>query len=169
LGFLGPLGINLPGLIAQMVNFLLLLGLLYLAAYRPILRMLDQRSARIKDSLERAEEIERHTARAEAEVKAQIEAARKEGQGIVAQAQKLGDQLKEEARLEARREAQALVERARGEIARERDEALGELRRQFADLAILAAEKVINESLDKAKHQRLIEEVLEEAGQLRGS
>ena len=169
MGFLEPLGINLPGLIAQTVNFLLLLGILYLAAYKPILRMLDQRSARIKDSLERAEEIERQAARAEAEVRAQIEAARKEGQSIVAQAQKLGGQLITEARLETRREAQALVERARAEIARERDEALEELRRQFADLAILAAEKVINESLDKTKHQRLIEEVLEEAGQLRRS
>ena len=48
------------------------------------------------------------------------------------------------------------------EIERERDHSINQLRQEFVDLAILAAEKVINESLDKTAHQRLIEEVLEE-------
>jgi F-type H+-transporting ATPase subunit b len=53
--------------------------------------------------------------------------------------------------------------RARNEIQLERDEAIAQIRRQFADLTITAAEKVINQSLDKKAHERLIEEVLAES------
>ena len=75
---------------------------------------------------------------------------------------KIGERLKEEARAEARQQAESLIAKARLEIERERQEGFDQLRQEFVDLAILAAEKVINQSLDKKAHQRLIEEVLEE-------
>ncbi len=156
------LGINLGSLVAFIINFLLLLVLLIFVAYKPIVRMLDQRSAKIKESMDEAERIKQESARAEETVKAQIEAGRKEGQAIVAQASQMAERVKEEARAEARREAEALIAKARVEIERERQEGFDQLRREFVDLAILAAEKVINQSLDKKAHQRLIEGVLEE-------
>jgi len=156
------LGINLGSLVAFIINFLLLLVLLTFVAYKPIVRMLDQRSAKIKESMDEAERIKQESARAEETVKAQIEAGRKEGQAIVAQASQMAERVKEEARAEARREAEALIAKARVEIERERQEGFDQLRREFVDLAILAAEKVINQSLDKKAHQRLIEGVLEE-------
>ena len=61
---MGALGINLPGLIAQIINFLLLMGILYMVLYKPVLRMLDQRSQRIKDSLEKAEQLQQESAQA---------------------------------------------------------------------------------------------------------
>jgi len=81
----------------------------------------------------------------------------------LAQAAQMGERLKEEARGEARQEAEVIIARARTEIGRERDEAIEEVRRQFVDLAITAAEKVVNETLDRERHRRLIEEVLEQA------
>jgi len=57
-------------------------------------------------------------------------------------------------------QAEALIERARGEIQLERDTAIAELRKEFADLTISAAEKVIGQSLDRTAHQRLIDEAL---------
>jgi len=51
------LGINLPTLLAQIINFAILLGLLYLVAYKPIMRMLDERSRRVKESIEQTELI----------------------------------------------------------------------------------------------------------------
>ena len=157
------LGINLGSLVAFIINFIILLVLLRLVAYRPIIRMLDQRSARIKESMEQAEHIKQESARAEEMVKAQIEAGRKEGQAIIAQASQIAERVKEEARAEARGEAETLIAKARMEIEREREESINQLRKEFVDLAILAAEKVINESLDRKAHQRLIEEVLEES------
>lgn len=161
------LGINLPGLLAQLVNFTLLFLVLRVTLYKPIMGMLDQRAQRIRQSMEQAEQIQREMERMEGEVERRLDEARREGQNLVAQAMQVGERMREEARAEARREAEAIVVRARAEIHIERDEAIAQLREQFADLTILAASKVINQSLDKAAHQRLIEEVLAESTGLR--
>ena len=157
------LGVNLPGLIAQIVNFSLLLLILYMVLYKPIIRMLDQRSQRIQESLEQADRLREETSAGEAQVKEQIDEARQEGRNIVAQATQVADRVREEAREQARTEADNIVARARTELQRERDEAIEELRRQFADLTVTAAERVINTSLDRDQHRRLIEEVLDQS------
>jgi len=165
---MGDLGISWQGLLGQLITFALLLVLLYFIAYNPIRRMLDERSNRIKEGMDQAEQIKEQMARTEELVKEQLEVARKEGQDILAQAGQMGERLKEEARDEARHEAEMIIARARTEIARESDEAIEELKRQFVDLAITAAEKVISETLDREKHRRLIDEVLEEGAKGRG-
>ena len=161
------LGINLPVLVAQIVNFLILFGILYLVAYKPIMRMLDERSRRIKESMEQAESIKEQSARAEEEVKKQLGEASREGQERIARAVRAGEDVKQKAQAEARQEADALIVRARSEIQRERDEAIGEVRREFADLTILAAGKVIDRSLDKEEHRQLIDKVLEESSTMK--
>ncbi|MCH7552422.1 MAG: F0F1 ATP synthase subunit B [Chloroflexi bacterium] len=160
------LGINLPGLIAQIINFTLLLGILYLVLYKPILRMLDQRSQRIQESLDTADRVQQESVQADEEVKKQINAAREEGRNIVGQATQVAERVREDARTQARTEAEAILQRAQAEIQRERDQAIEELRLQFAELTIAAAERVINASLDSNDHRRLIEEVLQESGNL---
>ena len=162
------LGINLPGLIAQIVNFSILLFLLSKFAYAPIMRMLDERAGRIRESMETAEAIRQQAARAEQEVQAQLDAARRDGQNLIAQAERLGEQLREEAREAARQEAQTIVDRAHAQLQVEREAALAELRREFVNIAIMAAERVIKENLDREKHQKLIRDVLEESPALRG-
>jgi F-type H+-transporting ATPase subunit b len=156
------LGISLPYLAAFMINFLLLLTLLTFVLYKPITKTLDERAAKIKESLEKAEQIKQESVRAEESVRAQIEAGRKEGQAIIAQATQNGERVKEEAKAEARKEAEAVILKAQAQIESDREEAFNKLRREFADLAVLAAEKVIEQSLDKKAHEKLIEKVLEE-------
>jgi F-type H+-transporting ATPase subunit b len=156
------LGINLPVLLTQVVTFIILLLILRFVAYKPLMRMLDERSHRIKESMEQAEAIKEQSARAEEEVKKQLEVASKEGQERIARAVKAGEEVKQKAQSEARQEAETLLDRARAEIQRERDEAIGEVRREFADLTIMAAGKVIDRSLNKEEHRELIEKVLEE-------
>ena len=161
------LGIDLPTFVGQLVSFLILLGLLVYFGYKPIRKMLDERSNRIREGMEQAEAIKKEYEHAQVEVQEQINRARQDGQGIVAQAEKLGDRLREEAREEARREAQAITDRVKVELERERDKLIDELRGEFVDIALLAAEKVINETLDKEKHRRLIEEALKESSTFR--
>jgi len=157
------LGLNIPVLIAQLVNFFLLLVVLRLFLYRPILDMLDRRSQRIREGLQAAEQSKEQAAQTEQEVAAQLAEARSQGQALLAQAQESANRVQEDARAQARREAEVLLERARSEIQLERDQAIAELRAQFADLTVSAAEKVINQSLDRQAHRRLIEEVLAES------
>ena len=156
------IGINVPLLIAFVINFVILFGLLSLVLYKPVLKVLDERQAKIKESMEQAEQIKEQTARSEEQIKAHLETARKEGQGIIAQATEIGERLKEEARESARKETESLLDKAQAEIQQERDKTVDELRKEFANIAILAAEKVINETLDKDKHRKLIDEVLKE-------
>ena len=161
------LGINLPTLLAQIINFAILLGLLYLVAYKPIMRMLDERSRRVKESMEQTELIKQQAERAEEEVKKQIEAAGKEGMEIIARAMHTGEEMRQKAQQEAKQDAETLIARAQVAIQRERDGAIDELRKEFADLTIMAAEKVIEKSLDKQTHRQLIDKVLEESTTLK--
>jgi F-type H+-transporting ATPase subunit b len=157
---LKALGINLPSLLAQLINFTILLVVLYVLAYRPVMRMLDERRRRIQEGLEASEEAKRRLAQAEQEAQAQMERARQEAQAIIAQAQQAARHLQEEARQQARQEAEQILARAREEIALERDAAIAQLRQEFADLTIRAAERVIRQALDREAHRRLIQEAL---------
>lgn len=157
------IGINLQLLVAFLINFLILFGLLTAVLYKPVLKMLDERQAKIKESLDQAEKIKEQTARSEEQVKAAIEAARKEGQSIIAQASGIAEKIKEEAKDGARKEAEAIITKAKDDIKLERDKSIAELRKEFANLTVLAAEKVIKETLDTQKHKKLINEVLEQS------
>ena len=157
------LGLNLPVLIAQLVNFFLLLVLLRIFLYKPVLEMLDRRAQRIREGVEAAEQSKEQASEAEAEVARQIDEARQQSQALVAQAQEAASRIQEESRNQARQEAETLLERARNEIQLERDQAIAELRGEFADITVSAAEKVISQSLDRQAHQRLIDEALAES------
>ena len=162
------LGISLPTLLAQIVNFLILLAIVYFFGYKRFLKKtLDDRAQKIRESLEQAEKVKAEAAKAEEDFKKKLESAGKEGQEVIARAMRTGEETRQRAQQEAKQEAQALVEKARVEIQRERDEAINELRQEFADLTIVAAEKVIEKSLDKETHQQLIDKVLEESNTLK--
>lgn len=164
---MAQLGFHWPSLVVYLVNFTILLGILYAVGYKPILRMLDQRSQRIRESLEQAERIQKESAERQAAMQLQLQEARQQGQALIEQARQAAEQYREEEREKARQQANAFVERARADIQRERDNAIEEVRSQFADLAITAAERVIRRSLDRDAHKELIDQVLEESGQFR--
>ncbi len=157
------LGINLPQLIAQVANFAVLLVILRLTLYKPILRMLDERKQKIAEGLNAAELARAEAQQAQANIQAQLDTARHEGQELVASAQTIATRIQAEAREQANRDRDAALERARSEIQLERDRAIAELRGEFADITVSAAEKVINQSLDRQAHQRIIDETLAES------
>ena len=160
------LGLNFPSLIIFLVNFLILLGILYLFAYKPILRTMDQRSDRIRESLEAADRAREEAGRSQEDTQRQLNEARIEGQQLIEQAREMAERYRTDEREKARQEAEAFVSRAREDIQRERDAAIQEVRSHFAGLAIAAAERVIERSLDRDAHGELIASVLEEGDSL---
>ena len=160
MGGFSSLGISLPLLLAFVINFIILLALLGKFLYKPVLKMLDERTQKVKESMEWAESIKRDYEQARVEVQKQIEKGRQEGQAILAQAVQKGEALKEEARKEASAQAKAIVEKARLQLEAERDKMVEDLRKEFVSLLILASEKVIRQTLDKEKQSGLIEETL---------
>ncbi len=160
---MGELGINVSFLLAQLVNFIILLILLRLVAYKPIMKMIDQRSDRIKESMDEVEMVNKRAEEADSDAAKRIEEASHEGQKIIKQAMEAGEAAKTKAKQEAREEAQALIEKAKVEIQRERNEAVEELRKEVSDLAIMAAGKVISRTMDKEAHRKVIDDILREA------
>jgi len=154
------LGINLPQLIAQILNFIVLLVILRLVLYKPILGMLEERKQKIAEGLNAADIARAEAASAQANIQEQLSTARQQGQEIVANAQNIATRIQEESREQSARDREQALQRAQAEIGIERDRAIAQLRGEFADLTVGAAEKVINQSLDRQSHQRIIDEVL---------
>jgi len=163
MGGFASFGINLPLLVVFVINFIVLFFLLRIFLYKPVLKILDERSRRTKEAMELAEATKQEYAEAKSEVQKQIEKGRQEAQAIIAQAMQVGERLKEESRQEATKQAQTIVDRTRAELEAERDKIVEDLRKEFVDISISAAEKVIKETLDKEKHRKLIEETLQES------
>ena len=163
---LETLGIHFPSLLIYLINFLLVLGILYAFAYKPILRLMDQRADRIRESLEASERAREEAASSQEAIQAEIVEARREGQRLMDQARETVERYRGEEMDRARQEAEAFVERAKADIQRERDTAIEEVRINFGDLAITAAERVIRSSLDRQAHEELISQVLEEGESL---
>ena len=163
---LETLGIHFPSLLIYLINFLLVLGILYAFAYKPILRLMDQRADRIRESLEASELAREEAASSQEAIQAEIVEARREGQRLMDQARETVERYRGEEMDRARQESEAFVERAKADIQRERDTAIEEVRINFGDLAITAAERVIRSSLDRQAHEELITQVLEEGESL---
>ncbi|MBX5491958.1 MAG: F0F1 ATP synthase subunit B [Chloroflexi bacterium] len=157
------LGLNPWGFFVHVVNFILLLILLRVFLYPPILRMLDERQARIRESMERAEALRVESERAQQEVQRTLAEARSEGQRIIAQATEIADRLQRERQAAAEAEYQRILQRAQEDARREREQAFAELRDQIADLAVMAASRIIHRQLDPATQRQLVNEFLVEA------
>jgi F-type H+-transporting ATPase subunit b len=169
MGGFASLGVNLPLLVVFIINFIVLFILLRLFLYNPVLKMLDERAKRTKEGMELAEATKKEYEQAKGEVQKQIENGRQEAQAIIAQALQTGERLKEESRAEATKQAQVIIDRTRTELESERDKIVDGLRKEFVDIAISAAEKVLKETLDKEKHRKLIEETLQQSTVLKKS
>jgi F-type H+-transporting ATPase subunit b len=160
---IADLGINAPVLVAQLVNFTILLVVLRAVAWGPLTKMLDERRERIAESLSAADQAKASVAESERKVQEQVEAARRDAQGLIVQSQEIASRIQADARAQAQADAESTMVRARAEIQLERDTAIADLRREFADMTISAAEKVIKSSLDRTAHRKLIDDALAES------
>ena len=157
-GPLGALGINVPFLISQIVNFLILFAALYFLLWKRVLRMFEERKQRIAQGLADAEQARKDGERADAEYQQRIERAEQEREAILARAAEEGEQVREEILAQARAEAERIVATSRAGAERDRQEMLAELRGQVASLAIAVSNKIIGEALDEHRQRRLIDE-----------
>ncbi|RCK76260.1 MAG: ATP synthase F0 sector subunit b [Anaerolineae bacterium] len=152
------LGINLGFFLFQVFNFTILALLMYALAYKPIVRMLENRKNKIAQGLEDARIAAEARANAEKEAKAIIAEAQNNAAQKVREATERADVAAKEILAQAEAQANKIREEARIEAAQERDRILLELRGQIASLAIAAAQKLIGEALDEKRQHALLEE-----------
>ncbi|HVC39289.1 MAG TPA: F0F1 ATP synthase subunit B [Candidatus Dormibacteraeota bacterium] len=156
-----PLSLNLTFPV-EIVVFLTLLYLLSRYVFPPISGALKARQQQIAQALSEAEEARREVEGARQKERSDLAEARHQAQEILDRAQKLGEELREELRQKGREEQEAMLSRARAELAQEREQAVSQLRRQVADLVLLATTKILQEELDQKRQRRLIDEALAE-------
>lgn len=151
---------KLMTMIAQVFNFLILVFILAKFAYKPLMKILDERSAKIKSDLDSAEAENQAAQKLREEYLAKLNEARTEAQGIVDKAFKAAELSKQEIINEARSESERLVKAARDEIARERDKALNDLRAEVVTLSLAAASKIISKNMDEASNAKMVEDFI---------
>ncbi len=151
--------------IFAIINFCILVVGLKVFLYKPVCNMLDSRKEEVANNLNSAEEAKLEAQKLRDEYAAQIQNARNEAQDIINQAAKIGEQTKADIVNEAREEAARLTAKAQDEIAREKTEALNEIRNEIADLAVLAASKVVGKTIDVADHQNMVNNFVKEVGE----
>ncbi len=148
--------------IGQIVVFLTMLGLLWKVLYAPLNNAMEARTAKIEAGLAAADAAKDEKAKAEAEINNLLKDARVRAQEIVAAADRRAAEVQEESVNKARTDAQQIVDSAREEVEAEVARARQALRGEVADIALLAAERVIESELDAKRHADLVDRVISE-------
>lgn len=155
------LGITWPLLLSQIFNFALLVVILRLTLYEPVLKMLEQRKARIADSMREAERVAVAAQEAEADKAKVLDAARREGQEIRSQAARDAEKIAQDIRSRAEQEATDIRMKAQEEAQKQVAIAMTEANKQIAELAILATEQLLGRELaQKDEQARFVTEFL---------
>lgn len=166
---IGQLGISGFNLLFQGIAFLILMYLLYRFAYKRLLATIDKRRELASEIVEANQKAKEDLSQTEERTRATLDEARRQAQEILAQAKAIQDRTVNESAEKARQTADQIIEQARQQINLERDQAIGQLRREFADLAVLAATRVVRQELQSSPELRnkLISETLSEASNAR--
>ncbi|MFN2188176.1 MAG: F0F1 ATP synthase subunit B [Candidatus Promineifilaceae bacterium] len=152
------LGINLGYLIMQIFLLVVLVVLMKQYAYGPIIRMLDERQARIAKGLEDARQAAIARDNADAEAKTVLDEARAEAAQIRSDATVQAEETSEGIVERAHEHAKEIISAAQNDAVEERNRILAELRSQVASIAIAAANKLVGESLDEKRQRSIIED-----------
>lgn len=156
------LGIDWRLLIAQIINFTVLLFVLYRFLYRPILSVLEKRRERIEKSLEEAARVDAESKRLESLKIQKVEEAKREAAKVMEETSVQAEQAKQATLERTKLESEKIVTRAREQIASERESIFKEVQAEAADLVIEATEKVLREKLDKEKDRHFIEDTMKQ-------
>jgi len=153
-------------LLLQMVNFIVLIAILYRFLYRPLTDFLAKRQEGIKHSLEEASATREAAQRALDEYNAKLQSSEKEAQAIREAAERAAYEERQRLIKAAKEEATEFLAAARAEIEQDVKRARAQLREEVAILSVAVAEKIIRRSLEVQDHQRLVEEYIRGVGDL---
>jgi F-type H+-transporting ATPase subunit b len=149
-------------MIWTLIAFGATLYILKTLAFPKIQEALDRRRQAIEDSIAAAERTRREADELLEEYRARLREAREQAEDIVVRSRKAAERFEEESKQKAHQDREELMERTRREISAETRRALDEIRKEVADLTVLATEKITRKSLDEGDQRRLVEEALAE-------
>lgn len=162
MGLFTTFGIDWKLLVAQAVNFLILLAILYKWLYRPLVRFLEQRRERIEQSLAEAKRIERELQELGVTKEWTLHEARREAEEIRRRAEAQAETQRQETLGKVRAEAERVVAEARHKFLAEREELMRQVRQQAASLVAQASAKVLGRVMMPTLDKKLIDEAVRE-------
>ncbi len=149
---LGTLGIDWKLFLAQLINFGIVVFVMWKWVYTPLLAMMDKRTKEITDGLKNAKDAKKNLTEAEAERDRLVQEARAAGHALLEDAQAKAEALRQSKLAETKQEIEKVVTEAKERISGERDAAFSALQKDIADMVALATEKVALELDDKQQH-----------------
>ncbi|MCL5783857.1 MAG: F0F1 ATP synthase subunit B [Patescibacteria group bacterium] len=159
---LNQFGIKPVLLIAQGVNFLLLLFILKKFLYKPILKVLDERKQKIADSLKNADEIEKKLGQISQEREEALRKAAKDAEVILQEATQTADKIITQAHQKAGKDIEKLVEQSKESLKLEREKLHQEIRMEIAGLVVASLQKVTGKVITEKDHKEMVEKSLKE-------
>jgi F-type H+-transporting ATPase subunit b len=153
-------GLRTDLFLAQLLNFLLVLAVLWKFAYKPIMKMLAEREAKIAQSVKNAESIEKRLLEVTIEKDAVLGEARKEAQALIVKAMSDTDARRGEMVDAAKKEVERVIAKGKEQLAAEHAAMLIEARKDLVEIAVKAAAKILQEGIDEKKSKSMAEEVV---------
>jgi len=159
---LSKLGIDFKVMIAQIINFGILIAVLTKLLYKPILHTLDQRRKRIEESLKMAKEIETKSAKVEEEMDHKRNVAKKEAAEIVGDAKSTAEKDRAKILVSAAEESDRVKKAAREQIELDRQAMLDETKKRVGKLALLLVTRSLKQDMGDEFYERNINMALKE-------
>lgn len=153
-------------IVAQILSFLVLVYILARFAWNPLMNMMEERRSFIESNIAQAEKERQQAEQIKREYQEEMRKARQEAQEVIAKATKLSEERSAEILSEAHVEAEKIKKSALADIERERDLAIAQVKTQVANLSVAVAEKIIRKNLDAKGQEDLIEQFIQEVGEL---
>ncbi len=157
---LSSLGLNVKLFIPQVINFCIVLFVLYRFAYKPVLKMLDERTEKIESGLAAAEKSQKKLEDIVQKEKEIILEAKKQAKEIIEKAQVHAQVQREELISVAREESYKMTSKAEKSIEDQKNKMVNEAKGEIAELVSIAVERIIDEKMDQKIDARIISDVI---------
>ena len=155
-----------PGMVVWLwVTFILFAFLLRRVAWNPLMNAVQQREQNINDAIARAESARAEAEKVLAEQQEKLASAQEELQQMMKDGKAMAEKARADILADAQADAVKIRDRAKADMEREREAVVASLKKEVADIVVSATEKLIRASVDKSKHQSLIDESIREFGQ----
>ena len=162
-GLLGTLGINYKLFLAQLLNFGLVVFVIWKWVYTPLLKILDERTAKIAQGLKDAKESAALRASSSEEKDAIVAEARANARQIVEESEVIAQKVADERVQKTKEEVERIVTQGKDQLQSEREKMVRDVKAEIADILVMATEKIAGEKLDVQKDASLIERALKDA------
>jgi len=161
---MNALGIDVKLFLGQIINFLILLLILWRFAYKPVVKMLNDRREKIAQSIANAKKIEEDLVATEQKTRGMLDQAQEEGQKILENSTLAASEQKKEIVTLAKNQAEKEITRAKSAINQEKELASKALEKEMTALVRLATEKILRQETSTVLQKQAIDEAIEDLG-----